>query len=251
LIIAGSYGKVGAAVLAGKAALRSGTGLLTLHVPKCAYEIIQSSIPEAMVSVDSDMHSWFDNIRLEKYNSIAAGPGIGNEKQTQKALKLLIQNSPLPLVLDADALNIISENKTWLAFLPANSILTPHPKEFERLTEKASSGEERLKLQREFSLKNKVIVVLKGVHTSISFPDGNIYFNSTGNPGMAKSGSGDALTGVIAALLAQGYSPKEASLLGVYLHGCAGDLALLESSEESMLPSDLIDKLAEAFNFLK
>ncbi|MDF2436849.1 MAG: carbohydrate kinase, YjeF related protein [Bacteroidota bacterium] len=251
LIIAGSYGKMGASILAGRAALRSGLGLLTMHVPACGYEIMQSSIPEAMSNVDSESKYWTDNIRIEKFNAIAVGPGLGTEKQTQNSLKLLIQNSHVPLVLDADALNIISENKTWLAFLPARSVLTPHPKEFERMTEKASSGFERIKLQRAFSIKNKVYVVLKGVHTSVSCPDGTIYFNSTGNPGMAKGGSGDALTGVIVSLLAQGYNSKEASILGVYLHGLAGDLAAIELSEEGIIPSDLISKLPSAFRLLK
>lgn len=251
LLIAGSYGRMGAAILAGKAALRTGTGLLTLHIPECGYEIIQSTIPEAMATVDSGRYFWFDNIRLEKFNAIAVGPGISTDKQTQNALKLLVQNTGIPLVLDADALNIISENKTWLAFLPANSILTPHPKEFERLTQQASSGMERLKIQREFSIKNKVYVILKGVHTSVSCPDGTIYFNSTGNPGMAKGGSGDALTGIIVSLYAQGYNSKEACLLAVYLHGLAGDIALNELSEEGMLPSDVINKIPAAFNYLK
>jgi NAD(P)H-hydrate epimerase len=251
LLIAGSFGKMGAAVLSAKAALRSGTGLLTVHVPKCGYDIIQSSVPEAMSSMDEEEKFWSGNIDLEKYNAIGIGPGIGTEKQTQNVLKLVIQNTHVPLVIDADALNIISENKTWLAFLPANSILTPHPKEFERLTEKVDSSKDRIELQREFSLKNRVYVILKGVHTSISCPDGTIFFNSTGNPGMAKGGSGDVLTGIITALMAQHYNSREACILGVYLHGLAGDIAAEHLSQESMLPSDLIEKLPLAFNWLR
>jgi NAD(P)H-hydrate epimerase len=251
LIIAGSYGKIGAAVLAAKACLRSGTGLLTVHVPKCGYEIIQAVVPEAMASADEELNFITEHVLLTAYNSIGIGPGIGTEAQTQNVLKLIIQNTPVPLVIDADAINILAENKTWLSFLPANSILTPHPKEFERIAGKASISEERLKLQRDLSIRYKIYVVLKGAHTSVSCPDGNIYFNSTGNPGMAKGGSGDALTGIITALVAQQYSTQQACILGVYLHGLAGDFAAHEGSQESMIASDLIDHLANAFNFLR
>ncbi len=251
LIAAGSYGKIGAAVLASKACMHSGAGLLTSHVPKCGYEIMQTSFPEAMVDADSEENFITDNIRLEKYNAIGAGPGIGSEKQTQNVVKLLIQNTVVPLVLDADALNILSENKTWLSFIRAGSVFTPHPKEFERLAGKAENSEERLKMQRDFSIKYSVYVVLKGAHTSVSFPDGDVYFNSTGNPGMATGGSGDVLTGIITSLIAQGYSSDQACVLGVYLHGLAGDFAAYHKSEEAMTASDIIEHLPEAFKFLK
>ncbi|MCW3084222.1 MAG: carbohydrate kinase, YjeF related protein [Bacteroidetes bacterium] len=250
LIIAGSKGKMGAAVLASKACLRSGTGLLTVHVPACGNDILQISIPEAMSHPDTEQNFITELPSLEKYKAIGIGPGIGQEKQTENVLKLLIQNTPVPLVLDADALNILSENKTWLAFIPANSIFTPHPKEFERLAGKASSGMERLQLLREFSIKNKVYVILKGAHTAIGCPDGTVFFNSTGNPGMAKGGSGDALTGMITALLAQHYTPEQACIIGVYLHGLAGNFAARASSVESMLASDLIDCIGDAFNYI-
>lgn len=251
LIVAGSKGKMGAAVLAAKACMRSGAGLLTVHSPNCGYDILQTSLPEAMVSCDTENDHITDNIRIEKYNAIGVGPGIGTDKQTQNVTKLLIQNSTVPLVLDADALNILSENKTWLAFIPANSILTPHPKEFERLAGKTENSMERLKTQREFSIKNGVYVVLKGAHTSISCPNGDVYFNSTGNPGMATGGSGDVLTGIITSLMAQGYSSQQSCLLGVYLHGLAGDFAAQARSEESMIASDIIEYLGEGFIFLK
>jgi NAD(P)H-hydrate epimerase len=251
LLIAGSHGKMGSAVLAAKACLKSGTGLLTMHIPGCGYVIMQTSVPEAMASTDAEPHFITDHIRPDNYTAIGIGPGIGTEKQTQNVLKLLIQNSNVPLVLDADALNILAENKTWYSFLPANSILTPHPKEFERLTTKAANSSERLALQKEFSIKHKVYVVLKGAHTSISCPDGTIFFNSTGNPGMAKGGSGDSLTGIITAFMAQLYSPEQSCILGVYLHGLAGDFAAHHHSEESMTASDLIDHLGDAFNFLR
>ncbi len=251
LIIAGSKGKMGAAVLASKACLRSGTGLLTVHVPACGNDVLQISIPEAMCNADTEQNYITGLPPIERYNAIGIGPGIGQEKQTENVVKLLIQNTPVPLVLDADALNILSENKTWLAFIPANSIFTPHPKEFERLAGNASSGMERLQLLREFTIKNKVYVVLKGAHTAIGCPDGTVFFNSTGNPGMAKGGSGDALTGVITALLAQHYTPEQACILGVYMHGLAGNFAARGTSVESMLASDLIDCIGDAFNYIR
>lgn len=251
LLIAGSLGKMGAAVLSSKACLRSGVGLLTVHVPTVGLQILQTAVPEAMCSVDEENNHFTAIKNTEKYQAIGIGPGIGLEKQTQNALKLLIQNTTLPMVIDADALNILAENKTWLSFLPNNSILTPHPKEFERLVGKWSNDEERLKLQIDFSAKNNVIVVLKGAHTSISTPSGNVYFNSSGNPGMATAGAGDVLTGIITSLLAQGYLPENAAILGVYLHGVAGDIALEHTGEEALIASDIISAIADAFGWIK
>lgn len=251
LLIAGSYGKMGAGVLSSKACMRSGVGLLTVHIPKCGYEILQTSVPEAMVDTDDEQNFISNAIKIEKYNAIGVGPGIGIEKETQNAVKLLIQNSSAPLVFDADAINIIAENKTWLSFIPANTIFTPHPKEFERLVGKSENSVKRLQLQREFSFKYHSYVVLKGAHTSVSCPDGSMFFNSTGNPGMATAGSGDVLTGIITSLLAQNYSAQQACILGVYLHGLAGDFAAHEKSEESMIASDIIENLGEAFRFIR
>ena len=251
LIVAGSYGKMGAAVLSTRACLRSGVGLVTVHIPKAGNEIVQIAVPEAMADVDSEQNFISDSINLDRYNAIGVGPGIGIEKQTQNVVKLLIQNSIAPLVFDADAINCISENKTWLAFVPAGSIFTPHLKEFERMTGKSANSLERLHAQREFSIKNAVYVVLKGAHTSISCPDGNVFFNSTGNPGMATGGSGDVLTGIITSLLAQGYTSYQACVLAVYIHGSAGDFASYNKSEESMIASDIIEYLPQAFNFLR
>lgn len=251
LLVCGSFGKMGAAVLSSLACLRTGTGLLTTHVPKCGYEIIQTAVPEAMVSVDSNEKYITDNIHLEKYNAVGIGPGLDTEKQTQNILKLLIQNSSLPMVLDADAINILGQNKTWLSFLPNESILTPHPKEFERLTGMALGPEDRLAEQIIFSQKYGVYIVLKGAHTSISCPNGDVHFNSTGNPGMATAGSGDVLTGIITSLLAQGYLPKEAAIMGVYLHGLAGDTASKIKQEETMIASDIITSLDEAYKIIK
>lgn len=251
LLAAGSYGKIGAAELSAKACMRTGVGLLTLRLPKCGYEILQVALPEAMVDVDEEERMISGTIKTGKYNAIGIGPGIGMEKETQNALKLLIQNTAIPVVFDADAINILAENKTWLSFVPRNSIFTPHLGEFERLTGKADNSEERLKQQREFALKYNCYVVLKGAHTSVCGPDGIVFFNSTGNPGMATGGSGDVLTGMITSLLAQGYHPLHACILGVYLHGLAGDLAAAERSEESMLASDIIEFIPAAYKFLR
>jgi NAD(P)H-hydrate epimerase len=248
LLIAGSYGKMGAAVLAARAAMRSGAGLITVHIPGAGYDIIQSSSPESMVSLDEDPHVFTRAPDLTIYNALAVGPGIGTGEQTQRALKLLIQNSTVPMVFDADALNILGMNKTWLSFLPKGSILTPHPREFERIAGRVSGDFERNRLQREFAFKHQCHVILKGRHTAIACPDGNCHFNSTGNPGMATGGSGDVLTGILLGLLAQNYLPGEAAVLGVYLHGLAGDLAAATRGQESMVAGDIIEHLGMAFN---
>ena len=247
LIIAGSYGKMGACVLASRACLTAGAGLVTVHIPKCGYAILQTTNPEVMTETDSAENYISDNIKTEKYNAIGIGPGIGTEKETQNAFKALIQNSSVPLVIDADALNILSENKTWISFLPKNSILTPHPGEFRRLVGEADNSFENLKLQKEFSFKHGIYLVLKGAYTCITCPDGETFFNSTGNPGMATAGSGDVLTGIITGLIAQGYDPKKACVLGVYLHGLAGDTAAENLSEESLIARNIIQFLPGAF----
>lgn len=247
LLIAGSYGKIGAAVLASKACMRAGTGLLTVHLPKCGYNIMQSSIHEAMVETDEEDEHISPIKNIAQYNAIAIGPGIGMHTQTQSALKLLIQESSIPLVIDADAINILGENKTWLSFLPKGSILTPHIKEFERISRKVDNDFERLDLQRELSIKNGIYIVLKGAHTIVSCPDGQCFFNSSGNPGMATAGSGDVLTGIILGLLAQNYTPKEAALIGVFLHGFAGDIAASYVSMNALIASDIISYMGKAF----
>lgn len=247
LIIAGSKGKMGAAVMAAKSALRAGAGLVSAHIPNCGYTVLQSSVPEAMCETDENETHISGQIKTGNCNAVAVGPGIGNDPDTVRALKLLIQDTTVNTVFDADALNIIAENKTWFAFMRGGSILTPHPKEFERLFGKTDNSFERLKLQREMAMKYGFYIVLKGAHTSIAFPDGSVYFNSTGNPGMATGGSGDVLTGIICGLLAQGYKPYEASILGVYLHGIAGDVAAENRSEQGMTAMDIIEGMGEAW----
>jgi NAD(P)H-hydrate epimerase len=251
LIIAGSEGKMGAEILAARACLRTGTGLLTVQLPKKSLEIIQIAVPEAMCLVDDSDDKITTVKNIEVYDAIGIGPGLGKAIETQQMLKIIIQNIKQPLVLDADALNILSENLTWLAFLPPNTIITPHPKEFERLVGKWSNDEERLQLQKELAIKNNIIVVLKGANTSIAMPDGFMCFNSTGNPGMATGGSGDVLTGIITSLLAQGYSCSDAACFGVYIHGLAGDLAKINLSENAMIASDIIEYIPNAYKELE
>ncbi|MCB2220502.1 MAG: NAD(P)H-hydrate dehydratase [Bacteroidetes bacterium] len=250
LLIAGGYGKMGAAVLGAKAGLKAGAGLITAHIPKSGNTIMQTSVPMAMVSMDENDHSFTHHPDLSPYDAIAIGPGIGTKKETQNALKILIQNTGLPLIFDADAINILGENKTWIPFIPKSSIFTPHPKEFERLAGKTSNDFERHARQLEFAQKYEVFVILKGAHTAIACPDGNCYFNSTVNPGMATGGSGDVLTGILLGLLAQGYHPKIACILGVFLHGLAGDIAAEKWGYESLTANNITHYLGKAFQRL-
>lgn len=251
LLIAGKYGMMGAAVLASKSAYRSGAGLVTNHIPQKGVEIIQTSVPESLLSIDqSETH--FTHIPIDgRYNALAVGPAIGNDHQTQTALIDLLTWTKIPVVIDADAINILSETKNWQKQIPADCILTPHPKEFERLFGKIKDSYTRLRIQREFSLKYKCAIVFKGANTCITFPDGDIYFNSTGNPGMATGGSGDVLTGIILGLLSQGYSSKHAAILGVYIHGAAGDEYAKTKGQYSLIASDLIDNIGNVFNVLE
>ena len=251
LLISGSSGKMGAAVLGAGAALRTGIGLITCHIPSCGNLIIQSALPEAMVTVDKSEEYISDIGNTDSFSAVGIGPGLGTEPVSQKALHNLLSECKKPMVIDADALNILSLNKKWFSLLPPGTILTPHPKEFERLAGKTDSGFARLKRQIEFSVENKCIVVLKGAHTSVTTPEGKVMFNSTGNPGMATGGSGDVLTGIILSLLAQGYSPEDAAVLGVYLHGLAGDIAAGESCYESIIASDIINCIGKAFNKIR
>jgi NAD(P)H-hydrate epimerase len=248
LLIAGSYGMMGAAVLSARAALRTGSGLVTVHVPVRGYQVIQTAVPEALVSLDESETNFSCIPELSAFSAIGAGPGLGSRANTQRALYDLIKKTKVPMVVDADGLNILSANKEWLKILPAGTILTPHPREFERLAGKAGSAYQRNKMQIEFAREYNLIVILKGAYSSTVMQDGTCYFNSTGNPGMATAGSGDVLTGMILSLLGQGYPPDHAALLGVYLHGLAGDLAAAKSSEESVIAGDIIENIGKAFN---
>ncbi len=247
LLIAGSFGKMGAAVLAAKSCLRSGVGLLTVHAPRCGNLVLQTSVPEAMSSPDHRAQFWAEVPDFQGYIEHWSRPRNRQSPGNDRGLGRLLQVCDQPMVLDADALNLLSENPAWWDFLPKNSILTPHPKEFERLFGKSENDFQRNDLQRVKSQEHGVFIVLKGAHTAIACPDGECWFNSTGNQGMATGGSGDVLTGILTGLLAQGYSPKSAALLGVYLHGLAGDLAAKEGSQEALTAGDLVEYLGDAW----
>ncbi len=247
LLIAGAYGKMGAAVLAASACLRSGAGLLTAHIPACGYQIIQTSLPEAMVSIDAGQDQVTTAPAMDLYNAVGIGPGIGTADATARLLKQVIQSVSGSLVIDADALNILARQRTWLEFLPPLTILTPHPKEFDRLTQKHDSSWQRLDTAQQLAKKNNLVIVLKGAHTATVLPDGSVWFNSTGNPALAKGGSGDILTGIVTGLLARGYAPAVAACLGVYLHGLAADMAVRSIHAESLLASDVIAHISAAF----
>lgn len=247
LVIAGKYGSIGAAVLTTKACFRTGAGLVTAYIPKCGFDILQSSIPEAMVVTDIDFEKITSIPALDKYSAIGIGPGLSEAPVTVEVLKQLFISAKIPLVIDASALNVISSNLDLLKLIPEKSVLTPHPKEFERLTGPFENDFDRMEKQKQFARKLKSIVIVKGAHTSIAFPDGKVFFNSTGNPGMATGGSGDVLTGVITALLAQGYSSEEASIVGVYLHGFAGDSASKRTGMAPLLATDIIEGIKDFF----
>ncbi len=247
LIIAGSLGKIGAAVLSARAAVRAGLGLLTVHIPRCGNVILQTSVPEAMASLDRSEDVLTSPPAIDRYSTIGIGPGLGKASDTAKALKSILHNFKKPMVIDADALNILAENRELLSLIPEGSILTPHPKEFERLAGTWEDDFQRLGKLRELASRLKCVVVLKGAFTSITDCGGTVYFNVTGNPGMATGGTGDVLTGILTGLLAQHYTSLDAALLGTYLHGLSGDLAILEKGMNSLIASDIIDFLPAAF----
>jgi len=235
LLIMGSRGSIGAAV----------------HAPRCGCDILQISVPEAMVSVDRHLYQLSEVPDLAPYTAIGAGCGLGRHRTSVEALLDLVDQTDKPLVLDADALNILSQAKNGLQRIPRGSILTPHPKEFERLFGATDNSFEENELQRRRARELGIFIVLKRAHTAIACPDGSCYFNATGNPGMATGGSGDVLTGIITGLLAQGYPSEAAAIIGVYLHGLAGDLAAAALEHESLIAGDLVNYLGNAFIALK
>lgn len=247
-IVAGSFGKIGAAVLATKSALRAGSGLTYILAPRCGYEILQTTCPEAMFLYGGE--DFITRLETEKEFVCGIGPGLGTDSETEEVFLEFLKNHQKPLVLDADALNIIAKNKAE-TLIPENSIITPHPKEFERLFGKTENSFERLNLAKEKASELKIFIVLKDHHTQIVTPNGNVFYNVTGNSGMAKGGSGDVLMGIITALLAQNYNPEEAAVFGVWLHGKAGDFAAEKHSHEAMLPSDLTEEIGNVFKFLQ
>ncbi|MEY3417659.1 MAG: hypothetical protein RL060_1771 [Bacteroidota bacterium] len=240
LLIAGSKGKMGAAIMAAQACLQSGVGLLTTCCAEIGQDIIQIAVPAAMSK------TYEDTIDFDNYTSIGIGPGISTSAEANQILVSLLAQYTKPIVVDADALSLLGIGHE-LSMLSANSILTPHPKEFDRLFGHSDSRAHQIQKGLDFAAQHQVYILLKGAHTAIICPEGEVIFNSTGNPAMAKGGSGDVLTGMLTAFLAQGYSSKESCILGVYLHGLAADLALLKTSAWSMLPQDLIAHIGEAF----
>lgn len=251
LIIAGSHGKIGAAILSAKAALRSGCGLVSVQVPGCGYAILQIAFPEAMVIVDPHQEIFTTAPVLDSFQAVGIGPGLGTNWLTRKALQELLTTTDLPLVLDADALNILGMQKDWQADIPKDSILTPHPKEFERLFGPTSESFSRWELLREQARRLSSYILLKGGNTVIASPDGELYFLNVGNPGMATAGAGDVLTGIISGLLAQGYTSHTATILGAVLHGLAGDIAADQQQMESLIAEDIIKNLGAAFGNLR
>ncbi len=244
LLIGGSFGKIGAVTLASKASLKIGSGLVTAYIPKCGYTILQTSIPEVMVEIDQNNQLEFFNFKT-KPNSIGIGIGMGKSSKTVIGFEKFLKENAIPLVVDADALNILSENKKLLEYIPENSIFTPHPKELERLIGTWNNDYEKLEKAKKISDKYKIIVIIKGYRTAI-IQANKIFFNPTGNPGLATAGSGDVLTGILTGLLAQGYTPINASILGVYLHGKSADLAMESETQETLIASDIISYLAKA-----
>lgn len=251
LLIAGSRGKLGSSVLSAKACLRTGAGLITVHTPQCGEVVFQTAFPEAMLNFDPNQEFFTALPDLSSYDVIGVGPGIGQRLETGAALERLLQGASKPIVMDADALNIMASNKDLLLRVPPRSILTPHTKEFDRLAGDSATGYERLMKAQSFAQQYKVCVVLKGAYTATCTPSGKVFFNSTGNPGISTAGSGDVLTGVILGLLSQGYEPETAAVAGVFLHGTAGDLAAQAYSEESMLAGDLVKMLGKAYKQIR
>jgi len=246
LIVAGSYGKIGAAVLSSKAALKTGAGLVTAYVPECGYQILQTALPEVMCLTDKE-DDLITNITYDFEPSvIGVGPGIGTNTETVAALKKLFKETKAPLVIDADALNCISENKELLALLPKNAILTPHPGELKRLIGAWDNDYDKLEKAKAFSEKKEVILVIKGAHT-ITVVGEKLLVNNTGNPGMATGGTGDVLTGMIAGLVSQGYDTLIASIFGVYLHGRAGNISAEKNGFEALTASAIIENIGSAY----
>jgi NAD(P)H-hydrate epimerase len=243
LVIAGEKGKMGAAVLCSRACLRAGAGLVTVMVPKDQFAIIQTALPEAMAISHQEM----ETLDWTKYSTIAIGPGIGNKNDGAKLVKKVLTTFTQPLVIDADALNILAGHPELLDFLPAGSILSPHLKEFERLFGKPQNHLERIQLARKHAQNLSIYIIIKGHYSVLVCPDGPVYFNSTGNAGMATAGSGDVLSGILAGLLSQGYSSKEVGLLGMFLHGLAADIAVTTCSQEALIAGDITENLGKAF----
>lgn len=248
MLVAGSYGMIGAAILASRSAMRAGTGAVTVHTPACGYVVLQTSVPEVMVDVDNDSAGTnITSIPVRQKMAYAIGPGLGTEQRTVDALEKFLKQSTSPMVLDADALNCIAKRPSMIYDIPRNSIITPHHKEFDRLFGEHFTDEERFMKAVDMAKLLKIVIVMKGHYTKVIRPDGKIFINTTGNPGMATAGSGDVLTGIIASLLAQGYNPATAASVGVFVHGLAGDIAREQYGETGLIAGDIAGNIGKAF----
>lgn len=248
LLIAGSYGMSGAAILASRACLRAGVGKVTVNTPKRNYDILQTSVPEAILQMDVEETAFSRPVDSDPYDALGIGPGLGTGENTAIALIAQIRRCNCPMVLDADAINILGSHRAWMQQMPEGIILTPHPKEFDRLIGGiCNSSYERLAKACELAEHLQAYIILKGHYSALCHPNGTVEFNSTGNSGMATAGSGDVLTGIITALLARGYNKPDACRIGMYLHGLAGDLAVKEIGKESLISSDIVNFLPKAF----
>lgn len=250
LLVAGSYGMAGAAILATRACLRAGAGKVTVHTPKQNNIIMQIAVPEAVMQLDSDGTIFSEPVDTEDFSALGIGPGLGTSETTAIALIAQLRRTQCPIVADADAINILANRRAWLQQLPQGIILTPHPKEFDRLESHSTDSYERLTKACALAERLGAYIILKGRYSALCLPDGHVMFNPTGNAGMATAGSGDVLTGIITALLARGYSRQDACLVGMYLHGLAGDCATEVKGAESLVAGDIIDFLPEAFKRL-
>ena len=251
LLIAGKRGMAGAAILAARACMRSGAGKLTVRVPEHNVRIMQEAVPEAILNIDVDQNCFSQSFDTSEFDAMAIGPGIGTSSYTVQAFIEQVSMTKCPMVIDADALNILGSHRGWITQLPRRCILTPHKKELFGLISTTRNSYEELERTRELAARQQIYIVIKGAYSAIVTPEGNVYFNSTGNPGMATAGAGDVLTGVLVSLLAQGYVPEVAARLGVYLHGLAGDLAVENLSYEGLISSDLVEYLPKSFKTLR
>lgn len=248
LLIAGSYGMSGAAILASRACLRSGVGKVTVHTPRKNYGIMQVSVPEAVLHMDHEETYFSESVDSDDFDALGIGPGLGQQENTAIAFITQLKRAQCPVVVDADGLNILANHRAWITQLPKGIILTPHPKEFDRLSSSPSNGSyERLHRAQEMAQSLHAYIILKGHYSALCMPNGHVVFNPTGNSGMATAGSGDVLTGIITALLARGYRRADACVVGMYIHGLAGDLSAKDLGKESLVAGDIVRYLPKAF----
>lgn len=250
LLIAGKRCMAGAAILSARAALRSGVGLLTVHTATYNIPILQSNVPEAIISEEESATHFTQSPQTAKYDAIAIGPGIGTAEDTSRSIAELLQKEQRPIIIDADALNCIGAHRELLSSIPVNSILTPHYREQQRIAGKEFALNERLQEANKLASKHQLHIIVKGAYSAIVCPDGQTIFNTTGNAGMATAGSGDVLTGILLALLAQKYTPHEASIVATYVHGLAGDIAATKIGQTSLIASDIVEYLPQAWKLL-